>query len=71
MNDQNKDTALEDLFTDLDQIVADLEKEDITLEESFNLYQKGMMMLRQCNDTIDMVEKKVQILDEDGGTYDF
>ena len=71
MDNQKKELSLEDLFTNLDEVVAGLEKEDITLEESFDLYQKGMKMLKQCNDTIDMVEKKVQILDEDGGTYDF
>ena len=52
-------------------MVARLEGEDITLEESFQLYQKGMNMLKQCNETIDTVEKKVQILDEDGETHEF
>ena len=48
-----------------------MEGEDITLEESFSLYQNGMDMLRQCSETIDAVEKKVQILDEDGEEHDF
>ena len=51
--------------------VARLEGEEITLEESFQLYQKGMNMLKQCNETIDTVEKKVQILDENGDAHEF
>lgn len=66
-----KQASLEELFEGLDEVVARLEGEDITLEESFQLYQKGMNMLKQCNETIDTVEKKVQILDEDGETHEF
>lgn len=58
--------SLEELFSGLDKVIARMEGEDITLEESFSLYQNGMDMLRQCSETIDAVEKKVQILDEDG-----
>lgn len=67
---ENKPT-LEELFESLDGVVARLEGEDISLEESFQLYQKGMEMLKECNETIDTVEKKVQILDEDGEAHDF
>ena len=35
-----------------------MEKSDITLEESFALYNEGMQLLKQCNETIDAVEKK-------------
>ena len=66
-----KQPSLEELFEGLDEVVARLEGEDITLEESFQRYQKGMNMLKQCNETIDTVEKKVQILDEDGETHEF
>ena len=63
--------SLEELFSGLDKVIARMEGEDITLEESFSLYQNGMDMLRQCSGTIDAVEKKVQILDEDGEEHDF
>ncbi|WP_122642927.1 exodeoxyribonuclease VII small subunit [Luxibacter massiliensis] len=63
--------SLEELFSGLDKVIARMEGEDITLEESFSLYQNGMDMLRQCSETIDAVEKKVQILDEDGEEHDF
>ena len=69
--EQEKKLSLEELFESLDGVVARLEGEDVSLEESFQLYQKGMEMLKECNETIDTVEKKVQILDEDGETHEF
>ena len=68
---EEKQPSLEELFEGLDEVVARLEGEEITLEESFQLYQKGMNMLKRCNETIDTVEKKVQILDENGDAHEF
>lgn len=68
---EEKKLSLEELFENLDEVVARLEGEDISLEESFQLYQKGMEMLKECNETIDTVEKKVQMLDEDGEAHEF
>ena len=42
----------------MDGIVEKLESRDISLEESFTLYQKGMELLKQCSSKIDRVEKK-------------
>ena len=48
-----------------------LHNEDISLEESFKEYQKGMELLKKCSETIDRVEKKVLILNENGGLDEF
>ena len=58
--------SLEELFAKLDQVAKELESGDTSLEESFGLYQKGMEMLKLCNEKIDTVEKKVQVLEENG-----
>lgn len=68
---KEQDISLEGLFKELDQVIAGLEGDDVTLEDSFKLYQKGMHMLKQCNETIDTVEKQVQILDENGEAHEF
>ncbi len=68
---EKKTQSLEELFEILDQVVSKLEKDDITLEESFNLYQQGMELLKQCNKSIDTVEKKVRLLDEKGEYHEF
>lgn len=68
---QSQETTLEEQFRSLEEVVNRLEREEISLEESFQLYQKGMTLLKACNDTIDTVEKKVLILDENGETHEF
>lgn len=69
---ENEETFnLEDGFSKLEETVAALEREDITLEQSFQEYQKGMELLRKCSETIDRVEKKVLIINENGETDEF
>ncbi len=62
MSEDNK--SLETAFEELDKLIEDLEEEDITLEESFKLYQEGMKLLKYCNNSIDKVEKQIIILGE-------
>lgn len=63
-----KEIKLEEAFENLNQIVEALEKPDVSLEDSFALYQDGMKLLKKCNDSIDKVEKKLIILSESGET---
>ncbi|SFR67497.1 exodeoxyribonuclease VII small subunit [Anaeromicropila populeti] len=56
--------SLEDSFAELDEIITKLEQGDLTLEESFQLYNDGMKLLKKCNDSIDKVEKKLIVLSE-------
>ncbi len=61
-----KTFKLEESFDKLDEIIESLEKPDISLENSFTLYQEGMKLLKACNDSIDKVEKELMILGENG-----
>lgn len=61
-----KERKLEENFEELNQILEELEKPEVTLEDSFALYQKGMQLLKICNDSIDKVEKQLIILSENG-----
>ena len=63
-----KEIKLEESFDKLNQIMEALEKPDISLEDSFTLYQEGMKLLKACNDSIDKVEKELIILSENGET---
>lgn len=77
MEEQKKQDAvdesmtLEEAFRQLDGVVERLESREITLEESFKVYQSGMNLLKTCNDKIDRVEKKMLLMDEDGGFREF
>jgi exodeoxyribonuclease VII small subunit len=55
--------TIEMLFQELNGILADMNQDEISLEESFALYQNGIQLLKVCNDKIDRVEKQLMILD--------
>lgn len=55
---------LETIFKELDDIIMKLEQGDISLEDSFRLYNDGMKLVKKCNDSIDKVEKKLVVLSE-------
>lgn len=63
--------SLEDAFAQIEEVINRLETEDITLEESFSAYNRGMELLAACNENIDRVEKKVLKINEDGGLDEF
>ena len=67
---ENKET-LEEMFAVLEETVNQMETEELSLEDSFALYHKGMDLLKKCSSTIDQVEKKMLVLDEEGETHEF
>lgn len=63
---KKEEKTLETSFEELDEIIGKLEQEEISLEDSFRLYQEGMTLLKNCNDSIDKVEKQLIVLGEKG-----
>lgn len=63
--------TLEEAFAQLEQVTKALEDENISLEDSFTVYQKGMQLLQYCNESIDKVEKKVLVLNGEGKLDEF
>ena len=68
---EEKKENLEQKFQALEEVIEKLEGEEVTLEQSFDLYNKGMKLLKNCTRMIDEVEKKVLVLDENGETHEF
>ena len=66
-----REQSLETVFGQLDEIVEQLEAEDVSLENSFALYHKGMDLLKVCNEKIDTIEKKMMMLDKNGEEHEF
>ena len=66
-----KKENLEEMFDRLDQVIGTLEGEDVSLEEAFGLYDQGMKLIRRFNQTINEVEKKILVLDENGEKHEF
>ena len=62
----SKKMTIEENFAKLEETLALLESDDVTLEQAFAAYSEGMKLLKLCNDQIDKVEKQVMKLSEDG-----
>ena len=62
---EKQEATLEESFGELEKILQELDKSDISLEESFDLYTKGMELIKVCNSKIETVEKKLRIIGEE------
>lgn len=58
--------SLEEALIRLEETVNKLQEEEISLEDSFLLYKQGMDYVKLCSETIDQVEKKVLMLNQEG-----
>lgn len=63
--------SLEDTFAEIEAIIEKMEQPDVTLDESFSLYKNGVERLKTCNELLDAVEKKMQVIEPDGTLGDF
>ena len=63
---QERKLSLEEALGKLEETIAKLQSEEVSLEESFNLYKEGMDYVKLCSETIDQVEKKVLMLNQEG-----
>ena len=62
---------LEEAFDRIEALLEKLQDKDVTLEESFGLYQEGLGLLKLCTANIDHVEKQMLQIDEEGQTHEF
>lgn len=52
--------SFEDALRQLESIVEQLESQEITLEDSVQLYEKGMELSKLCNKVLHQAELKIQ-----------
>ena len=52
----------EELMKDLEEITNKLEKGDLSLDESVDLFEKGMKISKECNEKLEKAEKRITIL---------
>ncbi len=60
--------SFEEMMKELENIVQKLDNENVSLEESLNLYQRGMKLSATCDETLKDAEKKVNELMADEHT---
>ena len=57
--------SLETNLKELESIVAKMEQGDMALEDSIRSYEKGMLLLKLCQDSLKEIEQKVLVLSLD------
>jgi len=57
-----KELKFEEAMKELEIIANDLEKGDLSLEESVAKFEEGMKLSKECSDIIEKAEKKITIL---------
>ncbi len=62
--------SFEEQIKELENIVADLEKGELSLDESVTKFEEGIKISKDCNKILDEAEKKISILikNDDGET---
>ena len=60
--------SFEEALLELEGIVEKLEKGQLSLDESLMLFEKGIKLVRECNDKLKSARQKVeQLVEENGG----
>ncbi len=54
----------EEALAALGEIVNKLESGEVSLEESIELYEKGMKLSKKCTELLEKAEQKVQFLQQ-------
>lgn len=63
--------GLEERFEAIEQILDQMEDADVTLEDSFALYKKGLEELGAANAMLDEMESAMLVMAEDGTLEEF
>ena len=54
--------SFEDAMRELEQVVSDLERGDVALEESIKLYERGAELKKRCETKLKEAEEKVAVI---------
>jgi len=52
----------EKTFTELEDLVKKMERGDLSLEESLEYFERGMLLTKNCQQALNKAEQKVRIL---------
>ncbi len=68
MDKNSEKKTFEQSITELEEIAAKLENGNVSLDESLELFERGIKLSQSCRHMLDAAEKKVSVLmtNEDG-----
>ena len=61
-----KEENFEELIEKLENITSKLEKDNLNLDKSIELFEEGMKISKKCNEKLENAEKKISILLKEG-----
>ncbi|WP_435230453.1 exodeoxyribonuclease VII small subunit [Pseudopelagicola sp. nBUS_20] len=62
-----EELSFEQAMTELEQVVGQLERGDVALEDSITLYERGAKLKKRCEDKLKEAEEKVAAIQLDNG----
>ena len=61
---ETREFVLADAMNEVEELIKRMEDPGCSLEDSFAFYSKGVGLLKKCSESIDKVEKEIEILEE-------
>ena len=62
-----EELSFEEAMKQLQSLVSDLESGNAPLDKSLELFERGVSLVKHCNEKLDKAEQKVKFLTEGGG----
>ena len=59
----NKAKTFSENLREVEEIIEKLEGDEVSLEETIDLYKSGMRILKECSQKIETIEKELMIID--------
>ena len=69
--DSDEKLTFEAAMLELERLVEKMEAGDLTLEQSLQAFERGVVLTRLCQQELQQAELKVQQLNSDGGLEAF
>lgn len=66
-SDEQQDLDFEKSLEELEAIVENMEKGDLTLEQSLRDFERGVLLTRACRKALEQAEQKVSVLMSEAG----
>ncbi len=67
--DNSMEKTFEQSLGELEGIVTKLEAGDLSLEESLDLFEKGIKLSRECRSRLTNAERRIEILLKEGDSF--
>jgi exodeoxyribonuclease VII small subunit len=63
---RQKQLGFEEALSRLEDLVAELEGGDLSLEDSLRTFEQGIRLVRQCSDRLKAADLRISQLEEEG-----